>query len=81
MFRLVALQAILFLLGGSAVIHVTAHLVSAEEIGNGDYGQCGGLEYTGPTVCDTRRGFNCIYVDESRSLCLPLPAQGSTQTT
>ncbi|KDR70431.1 hypothetical protein GALMADRAFT_230072 [Galerina marginata CBS 339.88] len=40
----------------------------------GEYTQCGGIGYTGPTACNARTGFNCIYVDTNRSLCLPLPA-------
>ncbi|PPQ77960.1 hypothetical protein CVT25_015434 [Psilocybe cyanescens] len=32
--------------------------------------KCGGVQHHGPTTCD--KGFNCIYADENRSLCLPI---------
>lgn len=44
------------------------HEVSTENLVPG-YGQCGGNGYTGSTSCAI--GFDCVYINESYSQCLP----------
>ncbi|KAF8610357.1 hypothetical protein BDV93DRAFT_550178 [Ceratobasidium sp. AG-I] len=44
----------------------------------GVWGQCGGVGYTGTTVCDPIS--TCVYINEFYSCCKPKPATTATST-
>jgi endoglucanase len=54
-----------------------ATAVAVNAVGN--WGQCGGINYTGSTTCDG--GWVCTYSNDWYSQCLPPSSTGTTRTT
>ncbi|KAH8834099.1 glycoside hydrolase superfamily [Flagelloscypha sp. PMI_526] len=60
-------------------VFINALLSAHAALGVAVWGQCGGINYSGSTVCDT--GNTCVYVNDYYSQCQPGSAAPTTTTT